>query len=403
MTDTTFSANTIALNAGLSRNHPFRVLAPDITMSINHHFQPDQGAFSAEQIDDLTQTDYLYASWMNPTVRQLERRLAALEQTEDSFACASGMAAITATFLGLLKAGDHLLINDVCYAGVSELALKLLPEWGIEVSCANLTNMEEVTRAIRPNTRLIHAESPCNPLLRLTDIQRLTHWAHQQDILVSVDSTFATPLLCQPATLGADLVIHSLTKFMNGHGDAMGGCVNGHRSLIQTIRSRAGAYFGATLSAQNAWLIMRGIDTLPLRMQQACATAAQVARWLEQHPKVKRVIYPGLASHPQKALAQKIFPKGGAMLTFQVDDLDAVADAFAHKAKVFYYAFSLGHQRSLAVALKTQPLLQNSYSLNQEQLADYARYAGDGVIRLAIGLESATDLIADLTTILGAS
>ena len=220
--------------------------------------------------------------------------------------------------------------------------------------------------------------------------------ARARGVLLAVDSTFATPVATCPIDLGAHLVIHSLTKFMNGHGDAMGGCVAGSKALVERIRSRAGVYLGATLSAQNAWLIMRGLDTLVVRMKAMSASALQIAAYLQSHPAVESVMYPGLESHPQHALAQAQMRIPGALIVFQVRNPDVVVMRLAQEARVFDHAFSIGHQRSLVVLLKTQDLLNSSFDLSPEQLADYRRYAGEGVLRLSIGLEDTQDLINDL-------
>ena len=396
-------AATLALNAGLERDAATRAIAPNVSMSVNNAFHPGEGAFSADKVADLTAQPFLYAGWTNPTVRQLELRLAALEQTDDAMATASGTAAANAVFFGLLKAGDHLIVSDVCYAGVHELANRLLPDYGIEVTPVNLSRPEELSAAIRPNTRLVHAETPCNPLLRLTDLAAVAAICKTRGVLLAVDSTFATPAITCPISLGADLVVHSLTKFINGHGDALGGCIVGRKPLIEAIRARTGVYFGAALSAHNAWLIMRGVDTLFPRMQAMSASATQVAGFLAQHPRVTSVVYPGLASHPQHALAQRQMRLPGAMVIFQTPHADAVARHLAAHAAVFDYAFSIGHQRSLVVQLKTQDLLDSTYTLDAAQLADYRRYAGDGVLRLSIGLEDPLDLIEDLDQALGVS
>ena len=387
---------TLTLNAGLLHDPATRAIAPNIAMSVNNAFNPGEGGFSADSVPDLTQLPFLYAGWTNPTVRQLELRIAALEGTEDALATASGTAAATAVFFTFLRSGDHLILSDVCYAGIHELARKILPEYGVEVSTVNLSRLEDVVAAIRPNTRLIHAESPCNPLLRLTDLSALASISRSRGIVLAVDSTFATPVATCPIALGVDLVIHSLTKFMNGHGDAMGGCVAGPKAMVERIRSRVGVYFGATLSAHNAWLIMRGMDTLVVRMNAMSTSALKVATFLQDHPAVMSVVYPGLESHPQYGLAQRQMRISGAMVVFQVRRPDDVALRLAQGAKVFDYAFSIGHQRSLVVLLKTQDLLDSTFDLLPEQLADYRRFAGDGVLRLSIGLEDTQDLINDL-------
>ena len=387
---------TRALDGGLRPDPVTGAIQPGISMSVNNLFTPGGAAFSAEGAGDLTDLPFLYARWTNPTVRDLERRLASLEGAEAALATATGVAAVAATFLALLKAGDHLIISDVCYAGAYELATRILPGLGIEVTPVNLSRLDAVKAALRPNTRLIHAESPCNPLLRLTDLAGLAEIARAHGVLTSVDSTLATPVLTQPLSHGIDLVIHSLTKFMNGHGDALGGAVIGSKALIARIRASSGVYLGATLSAHNAWLILRGIDTLFPRLRTSCENAAVLARHLCAHAKVLAVTYPGLNSHPQHALACRPMALGGGMITFQTADPEAVARRMASRFQVMHYAFSLGHQRSICVHIGTEDMMASTYRMQGESLADYRRYAGDGVFRLSVGLEDARDLIADL-------
>ena len=390
---------TTALDGGLRPDPVTGAIAPNISMSVNNVFAPGGAGFSAEGAD-LTALPYLYARWTNPTVRDLERRLAALEGGEDALATATGVAAIAATFLALLKSGDHLILSDVCYAGAYELATRILPGFGIEVTPVNLSDLAAVRAAIRPNTRLIHAESPCNPLLRLTDLAGLAALARAQGVLTSVDSTLATPVLTRPLALGIDLVIHSLTKFINGHGDALGGAVIGAQPLIARLRSQSGVYLGASLGAQNAWLILRGIDTLFPRLRTASATALHLAQWLEAHPAVTRVTYPGLPSHPQFDLAQRQMDLGGGMLTFQTAAPAAMAQRMADRLRIIHYAFSLGHQRSICVLIATDEIQASTYKMRGDSLEDYRRWAGDGVFRLSVGLEDPADLIDDLAGVL---
>jgi methionine-gamma-lyase len=387
---------TLALDGGLVIDPTTKAIAPNISMSVNNLLAPGDGAFSADGVEDLTALPYLYARWTNPTVRQLEQRMAALEGADDALATATGLAAIAATFLTCLKAGDHLIISDVCYAGASELARRILPDYGIEVTAVNMSRLEVVAAAFRPNTRLVHCESPCNPILRLTDLSGVAALAHQRGALVSVDSTLATPVATRPLALGVDLVIHSLTKFINGHGDALGGIVCGRKELVEKIRSRAGVYLGASLSAQNAWLIMRGIDTLFPRIRAVSESAIQVARFLCHHPSVKSVTYPGLETHPQHALARRQMNVFGGILTFQTDDPQKMAVQLAGRLRLVHYAFSLGHQRSIVVLLDTNEMMKATYELQGAQLDDYRAFAGDGVFRISVGLEFVDDIIDDL-------
>ncbi len=395
--DTHWAAATRALHAGLQIDPATGAIAPGIAASVNHVFTPGEAAFSASGIDDMARLPYLYARWGNPTVRQLELRLAALEGADDALATATGVAAIAAICFGLLRAGDHVIVSDVCYAGANELMRRLLPDFGVEVTPVNLSRPAELQAALRPATRLVHAETPCNPLLRLTDLRAVSEITRAHGAWLSVDSTLATPMLTQPLALGADLVVHSLTKFINGHGDALGGAVIGRRELIARLRARAGVYLGASLSAHNAWLILRGIDTLSARMRTACNTAGVLANFLSTHPAVRQVSWPGLASHPQHTLARQQMPGFGAVLTFQVQgDPQVVAERLARRLRIVHYAFSLGHQRSLVVWLGTEDMMRSTYELQGEALADYRRHAGDGIFRLSVGLEDPADLIADL-------
>ena len=391
---------TAALNGGLMPNPVTGAIQPDISMSVNNVFAPGSAGFSAEGAD-LGELPFLYARWTNPTTRALEARLAALEGAEDALTTATGVAAIAATFLGLLKSGDHLIVSEVCYAGAFELATRILPDLGIQVTPVNLSDLEATRAALRPNTRLIHAESPCNPILRLTDLAALASLAHEAGALLSVDSTLATPVITRPLDLGVDLVIHSLTKFMNGHGDALGGAVIGRKALISALRARSGVYLGATLSAQNAWLILRGLDTLYPRIRTASANAQRLAGWLEAHPKITRVIYPGLPSHPQHALAQAQMALPGGMIAFQTADPQAMSHQLADRLQIIHYAFSLGHQRSICVLIPTEDIQTSTFRMQGPALARYRDWAGDGLFRLSVGLEDAEDLIEDLARALG--
>ncbi len=390
---------TAALDGGLVPDPVTGAIAPNLVASVNNVFQPGAAGFSAEGAD-LAQLPYLYARWTNPTTRALETRLAALEGAEDALATATGVAAVAATFFGLLKAGDHLIVSEVCYAGAYELATRILPDYGIAVTPVDLSDLAALRAAIRPETRLVHAESPCNPILRLTDLVAVAEIVHQAGALLSVDSTLATPVITRPLAHGVDLVIHSLTKFMNGHGDALGGAVIGRRELIARLRARSGVYLGATLSAQNAWLILRGIDTLFPRLRQSSASALALAEWLEAHPAVTRVIYPGLPSHPQHALAQRQMDLPGGMIAFQTRDPQALSLRMADRLRVIHYAFSLGHQRSICVLIPTGEIQASTFRMEGAALTRYRAWAGEGLFRLSVGLEDPADLQEDLARVL---
>ena len=395
----TLAFSTRAIHAGEAPDPATGASAPNIVMSTTFVTEAG-GSFSAEDFGEAT--PFIYTRWGNPTVDQLERKLASLEEAEACVAFASGMAAITALFLHTLKSGDHLVVSDVTYAAAAEFTKDFLPRFGVEVSRADFSDPRLVQAALRPNTRLIYAETPANPLIRLTDLAAVASIAKAAGILFAVDSTFATPVATRPLGLGADFVLHSLTKYLGGHGDAIGGAILGGKALLAGIRKGIAIRGGGILSPFNAWLIMRGLATLPIRMRAHQAGAAALAAFLEAHPKVERVIYPGLASHPQHDLARRQMDNFSGMLTFQVKDGPAAARILSERLEVIHYAVSLGHHRSLVYYLATDDMLRTSFALDRDQEASYRRYAGDGLFRLSVGLEEPEDLCRDLDRALAA-
>jgi methionine-gamma-lyase len=346
---------------------------------------------------------YVYTRWANPTVHQLEEKLASLEGGEMAVAFSTGMGAAAGLLLHRLAAGDHLVVSDVAYAGVAELVRNTLTKLRIEVGPADLSDPDDLRQALRSNTRMIWAETPANPILKLTDIRAVAEIAHGAGAELVVDSTFATPLATRPLELGADYVVHSLTKYIGGHGDALGGAVVGGAEQLARLRQDTVIHLGATLSPFNAWLILRGMATLPLRMASHAQNAIHVARFLESHPKVTRVIYPGLPSHPQAELARRQMANFSGMLAFQVADGPRLAPQCAQRLEVFHYAVSLGHHRSLIVYLATDDLQQNSFRMDAEHLVRSRQFAGDGIFRVSVGLEDPEDLCADLDQVLMAT
>lgn len=356
---------------------------------------PADASFSAEGMDD---NFYVYTRWGNPTIHQLEEKLAILEGAENALAFATGMGASSALLFHTLKAGDHIVISDVTYAAVSEMTNELVPGLGVEITKVDTSDLNSIEKAIKPNTKLVYIETPCNPLLRLTDITAVALIAHSKGAKLAVDSTFATPVSTNPIQLGADFVIHSLTKYLCGHGDALGGVIIGKREDLAPIRKSTAIRLGATLSPFNAWLIMRGIATLPLRMRVHQENALAVASWLEKHPNIRRVLYPGLPSHPQHELAKKQMRNFSGMITFQTkEDGNEVAKKFVQRLKVIHYAVSLGHHRSLVMYMHTADLLKTSFKFaTKEQEDSYRVFAGDGMFRFSVGLEDWKDIIDDL-------
>jgi methionine-gamma-lyase len=386
--------NTTAIHSGEAPDPVSGASAPNIVMSTT--FVTDASAgFSVEGLEE--DAAWVYTRWGNPTIHQLEEKLAAIEHGESAIAFASGMAAITALLLHTLRSGDHAIISDVAYAALSEMTNELIPDLNISITKVDTSNLEAIKNAILPNTQLIYIETPCNPLLRLTDIQEVAKITHDVGAKLAVDSTFATPMATRPLELGADFVVHSLTKYLGGHGDALGGAIIGSREKLALLRKTTAIRLGGVISPFNAWLIMRGISTFPLRMKVHAENALVVAHFLEGHSKVTHVIYPGLPSHPQHELAQRQMHNFSGMLTFQVKNGRKAAQVFAQYLQIIHYAVSLGHHRSLIFYLPSDDLLKTSFKLSTpEQLDSWKLFAGDGIFRFSVGLEDAEDIIHDL-------
>jgi methionine-gamma-lyase len=312
------------------------------------------------------------------------------------------VGAAHALICGRLSSGDHLILPDANYVGIAELARDTLPRFGIEVSYVDLSRPDEVAAAIRPTTRMLWLETPANPTMKLCDIAQLSALAHERGVRdVAVDSTYASSIATQPLALGADFVMHSLTKYIGGHGDAMGGAVLGRKSDLDALRLEANVHFGGVLSPFNAWLILRGAATLPIRMQAHQDAAFKVARFLESHSAVSRVLYPGLPSHPQHELAARQMRNFSGMMTFQTHAKGPeIAARMVKSLEIIHYAVSLGHHRSLIYWIGTDDIEASTFRHDATQLRRYRDYAGDGVFRLSVGIENGDDLIADLARVL---
>ncbi len=393
---------TRSIHAGEAPDPSTGASSPNIAMS-SSYLVDEPVSFSATNLDE--HTPFIYTRWGNPTTRQLEQKLAALENADDCVAFASGMGASAAVLLGLLSQGDHLIISDSNYPGTAELARDTLPRFGVQATPLDTADADAVRAALRPNTKMIWVETPSNPLLRIADLRALAAIAEQADALLAVDSTFATPIAQRPLELGADLVVHSLTKYIGGHGDALGGAVAGGAALISRLRGEGLIHYGGVISPFNAWLILRGMATLPLRMRAHAENAARLADWLADQPQVERLLYPGRADHPQHAVARAQMDNYSGMISFRVAGGRAGAQALAarmmERLEVIHYAVSLGHQRSLIYLMETDDLIGSSYRLQGAALEDYRELAGDGLFRFSVGLEDADDLIRDLQRVLG--
>lgn len=392
--------STTAIHAGETPDSKTGASSPNLVMSATYVSEEATG-FSASDMNEGSA--YRYSRWANPTVGSLQEKIAAMEGTQACLCTASGMAAMSAIFFTVLSAGDHVIVSDVSYAGVAELVRDTLPRFGIEASLVDMSNPFNVAKAMRPNTKLVHCETPANPIIRLSDLTAICKVAKKGGAKVSCDSTFASPIATKPASFGVDYVMHSITKYIGGHGDAVGGAVCGTTEDIAALNLEAGIHHGGVLSPFNAWLIARGAATLPLRMRAHEENAMELATWLEDHPKITRVLYPGLKSHPQHDLAARQMNNYSGMISFQVGSEAqglALAERMTNELKIFHYAVSLGHHRSLIFWMPTSGMMETSFKLEGAQLDSYRNYAGDGIFRVSVGLEDSVDLIRDLDNVL---
>lgn len=338
---------------------------------------------------------YVYSRYTNPTVTMMQDRLAALEGAPACVATASGMSAILATAMVLLKAGDHIVSSNAIFGATVQLFSTLLSKFGVETTFVPLTGIDEWQKAVRPNTRLFFLESPSNPLGEVADIGAIAAVAKKAGATLAVDNCLCTPVLQRPLALGADLVIHSATKYLDGQGRVLGGAVVGAKgpvmdSLVGFLRTA-----GPSISPFNAWVILKGMETLEIRMLAQSERARAVATWLERHPQVARVYYPGLPSHPQYALASRQQRAGGAIVSFDVKGGKAAAWKVIDATKLISITGNLGDVKTTI----THPATTTHGRLTPEARA--AAGIGEGLIRLAVGLEGVEDLTVDLARGLG--
>ena len=342
------------------------------------------------------QEGYTYGRTSNPTVTSFELRLAALEGTEAAIGTSTGMAAILLLGMGVLKAGDHVVCSRSVFGSTLNLFAKEFGKFGVESTFVSQTDLKEWQAAVKPNTKLLFAETPTNPLTDVCDIRALADLAHGAGALLAVDNCFCSPALQRPTELGADFVIHSGTKYLDGQGRVMAGAICATEKWVADVFAPIVRTAGMTLAPFNAWVVLKGLETLGIRMQAQCANALAVARWLASHPAVARVCYPGLESHPQHALAMRQQSGlGGAVLSFDVQGGDPQAlrrNAFAviDSAEVMSIATNLGDTKSII----THPATTSHGRLTEEQRQ--AAGIGQGLIRLAVGLEHVEDIKADL-------
>jgi cystathionine beta-lyase/cystathionine gamma-synthase len=334
-------------------------------------------------------TDMFYTRYGNPTHTVAEKAIAELEGADAALLFASGMGAITTSLLALLKSGDHVVAQRDIYGGATKFLSQWLPKLGVETTFVDTTEYDQHARAIQPNTKLLYLESPTNPTLRVVDLKKVVSLARQRNLITFIDSTLATPINQRPADLGIDLVMHSGTKYFAGHSDLICGIVAGRQDLIDTIHSTR-TTLGGTMDPHAAWLLLRGIKTLAVRVQRQNDNALRIAQFLAQHPKVRRVHYPFAEGHPHRALAMEQMHGGGGVLSFEMDGTGDDAKRLSEALHLFTLAPSMGGVDSLV----TIPVLTSHGMISADHRAKMG--VTDQLVRLSVGIENVGDLIADL-------
>ena len=331
---------------------------------------------------------YMYTRYANPTLAVAEEKIARLEGGEAALVTASGMAAISSALLSVLKAGDEVIVTQALYGGSYRLMRDIFPRMGIVVRHVD-TDLAGIERLVNPRTKALYVETPSNPTLRLVDLRKAVAFAKEWDLISLIDNTFASPVLQKPLEIGFDMVMHSATKYLAGHSDVIAGAIVGRSSLIKAAREMV-IYLGGSMDPEAAFLLIRGMKTLEVRMKRQCATAMIVAKFLEKHPKVARVHFPGLASHPDHKLAKKQMKGFGAMMAFDMKGGLPAARRVCDRTRIFLLAASLGGVESLVLL----PAYSSHYRMSEKELlaAGLAR----GTVRASIGLEDSADLIEDL-------
>ena len=350
--------------------------------------------FVQDSVDEYMAKGYSYSRGGNPTVRALEQKLTALEEGHDATAYASGMAATVAVFLGLLQSGDHVVIADVVYGGTYRFADQFLAKFGVEVTFADASDPNTVRAAMRPNTRLVYTESPANPTLKVTDLAAISGVTRETGAIHVTDNTFLTPYFQRPFELGANVIIHSTTKFLDGHNATLGGAVVVDSAELQEKIAFARISAGLVMSPMVAWLTLQGVKTLSERMDRQSAGALAIAQWLQGHPKVDYVNYPGLPEHPQHELSLRQASGFGAMVCFEVHGGAETGKKLMDAVELWSLAENLGAVESLI----THPVTMTHAAVPAEER--HAAGITDGLVRLSVGLEDVEDLIADLDSAL---
>lgn len=378
--------HTLCIHAGKEKNQHGTLATPLYQTSTFVFDNAEQGAarFAGEQ------QGYIYTRLGNPTTRELEQKIAALEGMDDAAATATGMGAVAASTMAFLQHGDHLIASKAIYGCSFALFNHMFARYGIEVSFVDMTDHAAVAAAVKPNTKMLFAETPINPNLVVLDLAFLGQFCQEHKLISVVDNTFLTPLLQQPAKYGIDIIIHSATKYLNGHGDVVAGIIVADSEKIATIKMTTLKDMGATISPHDAWLIIRGLKTLAVRMERHCQNAQQVAEFLQAHPAVKEVYYPGLPSHPGYRFLGEQMQGAGGVLAFELNASLEQSRYFINQCQLLSLAVSLGDAESLIQ--HPASMTHSPYTPEERQMAGIS----DGLIRVSVGLEHVADIIADL-------
>jgi len=378
---------TQAIHSGRINDEQFGSLATPLYQTSTFIFKNAQeGAerFAGEK------EGYIYTRLGNPTTRQLEMRIATMENMEDAAATATGMAAVSAALLANLEAGDHLIASKALYGCSFALISHQLKKFGIDATFVDMEEPSNIEKAIQENTKLIFLETPINPNLVVLDLEAICNIAKKHNLLSIIDNTFLTPVLQQPKRFGADIVIHSATKYLNGHGDVVAGLVCGTSEMIEHIKLTVLKDIGATISPHDAWLILRGLKTLAVRIERHCQNAQLIAEFLESHPMIEKVYYPGLPSHPGHKFIGKQMKAAGGVIAFELKGDLKSGEFFINHMNLFSIAVSLGDAESLIQ--HPASMTHSPYTQEERQQAGIS----DNLIRISVGLEHVSDLISDL-------
>ena len=379
--------HTQCIHGPQKANDPHGALTSPLYQTSTFHFEnAAQGAarFAGDE------PGYIYTRLGNPTTTELEQKVAQLEGCEAAAATATGMGAVSASVLSFFSQGDHLVASSALYGCTFAFFAHMLPRWGIEVTFVDMTNEDELRAAIKPNSKMIFAETPINPTMAVIDLALIGDIAKQHNLISVVDNTFLTPLLQSPKQYGIDIIMHSATKYLNGHGDVVAGIVCGSLEHITHIKMTVLKDIGATISPHDAWLINRGLKTLAIRVERHCQSAQTIAEYLEAHPQVSKVYYPGLKSHPGYRFIGKQMKAAGGVIAFEIKGSLTDGEQFIDSMKLCTLAVSLGD---------AETLIQHPASMTHSPYTPEERLAAgisDGLIRLSVGLEDVNDIINDL-------